>query len=46
LRALEEQSGDQDCDLPMVSDLKRYEAVVIYGETSHTVFGTAKLEAF
>jgi hypothetical protein len=30
----------------MTTDLKNYEAVVIYGESSHTVFGTAKLEPF
>ncbi len=43
---LKSNQGDQDYDLPMASDLKKYEAVVIYAETSHTVFGTAKLEPF
>lgn len=43
---LKSSQGDQDYDLPMASDLKKYEAVVIYGEMSHTVLGTAKLEPF
>jgi hypothetical protein len=43
---LKSNQGDQDYDLPMTTDLKRYEAVVIYGESSHKVFGTAKLEPF
>src|SRR5580700_7699049 len=41
---LKSNPGDQDYDLPLASDLKTYEAVVIYGVTSHTVFGAAKLE--
>jgi hypothetical protein len=43
---LKSSPGDQDYDLPMATDLKKYEAVVIYSTTSHTVFGTAKLEPF
>jgi hypothetical protein len=43
---LKSNQGDQDYDLPLASGLKKYGAVVIYGETSHTVFGTAKLEPF
>jgi hypothetical protein len=43
---LKSSQGGQDYDLPIASDLKKYTAVVIYAETSHTVFGTAKLEPF
>lgn len=41
---LKSSQGDQNYDLPAATDLKRYAAVVIYGEQSHAVFGLAKLE--
>jgi hypothetical protein len=43
---LKSNQGNQDYDLPMTADLGRYGAVVIYGKTSNTVFGIAKLEPF
>jgi hypothetical protein len=46
LGALKSNQGDQDYDLPIATDLKKYDAVVIYGERLHAAFGVAKLEAF
>jgi len=38
--------GDQNYDLPASVDLAKYNAVVIYCERFHAVFGVASLEAF
>lgn len=46
LGPLKANQGDQNYDLPDSADLSRYDAVVIYCERFHTVFGVAKLEKF
>jgi hypothetical protein len=38
--------GDQNYDLPDSVDLGKYDAVVIYCERFHVIFGLAKLERF
>jgi hypothetical protein len=46
LGQLKANQGDQNYDLPDSADLTRYDAVVIYCERFHVVFGLAKLEKF
>lgn len=46
LGALKGNEGDQNYDLPTATDLNKYQAVVIYCERFHAVFGVAKLEKF
>jgi hypothetical protein len=46
LGALKGNQGDQNYDVPASVDLGRYDAVVIYCERFHAVFGVAKLEQF
>lgn len=46
LGLLKANQGDQHYDLPDSADLRRYDAVVIYCERFHAVFGVAKLEKF
>ena len=46
LGSLKGNQGDQNYDLPATVDLQKYDAVVIYCERFHAVFGTAKLEPF
>jgi hypothetical protein len=46
LGALKSNQDDQNYDLPPATDLRKYDAVVIYSEPSHAAFGVAKLEAF
>jgi len=46
LGALKGNQGDQNYDVPASVDLQRYDAVVIYCERFHAVFGVAKLEQF
>jgi hypothetical protein len=46
LGSLKSNQGDQIYDLPAATDVNKYDAVAIYGEGVHTVFGRAKLEAF
>jgi hypothetical protein len=46
LGPLKANQGDQNYDLPDSADLSRYDAVVIYCERFHVVFGLAKLEKF
>ena len=46
LGALKGNQGDQNYDLPTAADLNKYQAVVIYCERFHAVFGVAKLEKF
>ena len=43
---LKANEGDQNYDLPDSADLGRYDAVVIYCERFHAVFGVAKLDKF
>jgi len=43
---LKANEGDQNYDVPDSTDLVRYDAVVIYCERFHAVFGLAKLEKF
>jgi len=43
---LKSNQGDQKYDLLAAANLNKYDAVVIYGEQSHTVLGLAKLEPF
>jgi hypothetical protein len=43
---LKGNQGDQNYDLPATADLNKYQAVVIYCERFHAVFGAAKLEPF
>jgi electron transfer DM13 len=44
--ALKGNQGDQNYDLPAAADLNKYQAVVIYCERFHAIFGVAKLEKF
>jgi hypothetical protein len=46
LGALKGNQGDQNYDVPASADLRQYDAVVIYCERFHAVFGVAKLEQF
>lgn len=46
LGALKGNQGDQNYDLPATVDLNEYQAVVIYCERFHAIFGTARLEKF
>jgi len=46
LGSLKANQGDQNYDLPDSVDLGKYDAVVIYCERFHVVFGLAKLERF
>ena len=46
LGALKGNQGDQNYDLPTSVDLSKYNAVVIYCERFHAVFGVARLEQF
>jgi len=46
LGALKGNQGDQNYDLPAAVDLNRYQAVVIYCERFHAIFGVAQLETF
>lgn len=46
LGALKGNQGDQNYDLPAAADLNKYQAVAIYCEKFHAVFGMAKLEEF
>jgi hypothetical protein len=43
---LKANQGDQNYDLPDSADLSKYDAVVIYCERFHVVFGLAKLDKF
>jgi hypothetical protein len=43
---LKANQGDQNYDLPDSAELTKYDAVVIYCERFHAVFGLAKLEKF
>jgi hypothetical protein len=46
LGALKGNQGDQNYDLPAATDLNKYQAVVIYCERFHAIFGLARLEKF
>jgi hypothetical protein len=46
LGVLKGNQGEQNYDLPASVDLKKYNAVVIYCERFHAVFGIARLEQF
>jgi hypothetical protein len=46
LGLMKANQGDQNYDLPGSVDLSRYDAVVIYCERFHAVFGVAKLDKF
>ena len=46
LGLLKANQGDQNYDLPDSADLSQYDAVVIYCERFHAVFGVAKLDKF
>jgi hypothetical protein len=46
LGPLKANQGDQNYDLPDSVDVGKYDAVVIYCERFHVVFGVAKLEQF
>ena len=46
LGALKGNQGDQNYDLPAATDLNKYQAVVIYCERFHAIFGVARLERF
>ena len=46
LGLLKANQGDQNYDLPDSAELNRYDAVVIYCERFHAVFGVAKLDKF
>lgn len=43
---LKANEGDQNYGLPDSADLSKYDAVVIYCERFHAVFGVAKLDKF
>jgi len=44
--SLKGNQGDQNYDLPATADLNQYQAVVIYCERFHAIFGVARLEKF
>jgi len=46
LGALKGNQGDQNYDLPASADLNKYQAVAIYCERFHAIFGVARLERF
>jgi hypothetical protein len=46
LGTLKGNQGDQNYDLPAAADLNKYQAVVIYCERFHAIFGVARLEKF
>jgi hypothetical protein len=46
LGPLKANQGDQTYDLPDSVDLAKYDAIIIYCERFHTVFGLASLERF
>jgi hypothetical protein len=46
LGTLKGNQGDQNYDLPAGADLNKYQAVAIYCERFHAIFGVAKLEKF
>lgn len=46
LGALKGNQGDQNYDLPATADLNTYQAVTIYCERFHAIFGVARLEKF
>ena len=46
LGSLKGNQGDQNYDLVASVDLQKYNAVVIYCERFHAVFGLARLEQF
>lgn len=46
LGLLKANQGDQNYALPDSADLSKYDAVVIYCERFHAVFGVAKLDKF
>lgn len=46
LGSLKGNQGDQNYDLAASADLQKYNAVVIYCERFHAVFGVARLERF
>jgi hypothetical protein len=46
LGTLKGNQGDQNYDLPASVDLNKYQAVAIYCERFHAIFGVAKLEKF
>ena len=46
LGSLKGNKGDQNYDLPTTADLNQYQAVVIYCERFHAIFGVARLEKF
>ena len=46
LGLLKANQGDQNYDLPDSADLSQYDAVVIYCERFHAVFGISKLDKF
>ncbi len=46
LGTLKGNQGDQNYDLPLNVDLHQYQAVAIYCERFHAIFGVARLERF
>src|SRR4029077_9293780 len=46
LGTLKGNQGDQNYDLPASADLNQYQAVAIYCERFHAIFGVARLEKF
>jgi hypothetical protein len=46
LGSLKGNQGDQNYDLPPNADLNKYQAVAIYCERFHAIFGVARLERF
>src|SRR6202165_3977096 len=46
LGTLKGNQGDQNYDLPARADLNEYQAVAIYCERFHAIFGVARLEKF
>lgn len=46
LGTLKGNQGDQNYDLPATANLNQYQAVAIYCERFHAIFGVAKLEKF
>ena len=46
LGSLQGNQGDQNYDLPATADLNQYQAVAIYCERFHAIFGVGKLEKF
>ena len=44
--SLKGNQGDQNYDVPASTDLEKYQAVVIYCERFHAIFGVTKLEKF